>query len=77
MREAHIGLTRKFDQIAPDSFRMRKTLPSPPLVMREQMDRDIAPLNFVTRAAQRSDEMRGQIVAAASREDTNNLGQAS
>src|ERR671923_2817596 len=36
MAKAYFGLTGKLDQIAPDSFRMRKSLPCPCFGIRQQ-----------------------------------------
>ena len=49
--KAHFGLTGKLDQIAPDSFRMGKSLPYPCFEIRQQMNRHITSLHFVASAA--------------------------
>jgi hypothetical protein len=76
MTQADLGLTGKLDQVAPDSFRVRKTLPSPRLVIRQKMDRNITPLNFVASAVQRFNEACRRIIAAPPGKNSDNLTQA-
>src|SRR5712692_10372514 len=62
--EAHLRLAWQLDQISPHSFSMRETLTDPWFIIRKKMNRNIAPLNFITCAAQDLDETRGQFITA-------------
>jgi hypothetical protein len=59
MRKTYFGPTRKFDQITPHSFGMRKALTKPLLVTGKKMNGNIASLHFVAGAVKRFYEARG------------------